>query len=145
MSGGAAAGAPRTSDAAAAATNGGTGSPAHAASAGPHTSKAIAYLLFFTTGLLGTHLFYVGRYAQGFLSLHTVGFGFVGLLYDLVCLGRYVDEANGDQGRGEAAAGSGRGVGVGWGLGVGGRELGSSHQPMPSSSIGTLSVCTTPR
>jgi hypothetical protein len=68
---------------------------------GPHTSKCIAYMLLFTTGLLGSHLYYVGRYAQAFVSVHTLGFGVLGLFYDAICLGRYVDEANGERGRGK--------------------------------------------
>lgn len=59
-----------------------------------HKSRKVALLLCIFGGWLGLHYFYVGRYGKWFLYLLTMGFFFIGWLYDIVqiLLGRFCNQ-----------------------------------------------------
>ena len=62
----------------------------------PKYKEGIAYGLWagWLFGFAGLHRFYMGKWGTGFLWLFTWGLAGVGQLYDLVTLGRQVEEAN---------------------------------------------------
>lgn len=62
-------------------------------------SLVVAYILWLTTGWMGGHLFYLGRYYQGTVWLQTCGAGILGWLRDAFVLPRYVAEANQEPGK----------------------------------------------
>jgi TM2 domain-containing membrane protein YozV len=60
----------------------------------PMKSKAIAYILWFFTGVWGGHHFYLGRTGKWLLYLFTYGLCFFGWIYDFFTLGRQVGDEN---------------------------------------------------
>ena len=61
-------------------------------------STYVAYFWYFLGSLTGLHHFYLGRDFQGFLYLSTLGGYGVGLVADFFRIGRYVRDANEDDG-----------------------------------------------
>ena len=49
-------------------------------------SKAVALILCVTFGVIGAHLFYVGRGQKGVLYIFTFGFFFIGVGVDLLLI-----------------------------------------------------------
>jgi len=56
--------------------------------------KTTAYLLWFFLGIWGAHKFYLGKTGIGILYFFTLGFFFVGWLFDALTLGTQVDAFN---------------------------------------------------
>lgn len=56
--------------------------------------KSTAYLLWLFLGLWGAHKFYLGKTGIGIIYFFTLGFFFIGWLFDLLTLGTQVDAYN---------------------------------------------------
>jgi TM2 domain-containing membrane protein YozV len=58
-------------------------------------SKGVAFALWFFTGLIGGHKFYLGKIGMGIAYMFTVGFCGIGWIMDIFTLFAQVDVANG--------------------------------------------------
>lgn len=54
----------------------------------------VAWLLLVFLGVLGVHRFYMGKWVSGVLYLLTLGFLYVGVVYDFLTLNEQVSEWN---------------------------------------------------